>query len=63
LGIPIRDWVAFLRRHSDNSDPERVHQLLVKELKKNTRLGSEAEATRLLAALDDFRVALDPPTD
>lgn len=24
LGIPINDWILFLRRHSDNSDPVQV---------------------------------------
>jgi hypothetical protein len=63
LGIPIRDWVAFLKRHSDNNDPDRVHELLVKQMKKAQREGSEAEATRILEALDAFRAALAPNHD
>ncbi|HLI77831.1 MAG TPA: hypothetical protein VKV02_12865, partial [Acidobacteriaceae bacterium] len=48
LGIPINDWVAFLKRHGDTSDPEAVVVWLQRELRKATRAGSEEKAARVL---------------
>lgn len=58
LGIPIRDWVAFLRQHSDKSDPKLVYEKLVMQLRKATKLGSTEKAERLLALFDDVAVLL-----
>ena len=41
MGIPINDWILFLRRHSDNSDPDQVTSSLSQELSRSTREGSE----------------------
>lgn len=61
LGIPIRDWVAFLKRHSDKSNPAVVHERLVKDLKKATRLGSSEKAQKLLALMDEVSAVLQEP--
>ena len=58
LGIPIRDWVGFLRQHSDRSDPTVVYEKLVKQLSKATRLGSAQKAEQLLSLLDDVAALL-----
>lgn len=58
LGIPIRDWVSFLRQHSDKSDPKVVYEKLVKQLSRVTRLGSAEKAERLLGLLDEVAAVL-----
>lgn len=58
LGIPIRDWVAFLRQHSDKSDPKVVYEKLVKQLSRATKLGSADKAEQLLGLLGDVAALL-----
>lgn len=52
MGIPINDWILFLRRHSDNSDPDQVTSSLSQELSRSTRAGSEQDAARVLEHLE-----------
>lgn len=52
MGIPINDWILFLRRHSDNSDPDQVTFSLSQELSRSTRAGSEQDAARVLEHLE-----------
>lgn len=52
MGIPIIDWILFLRRHSDNSDPEQVTASLLQELSRATRTGSQGDAERVLEHLE-----------
>ena len=52
MGIPINDWILFLRRHSDNSDPEQVTASLLQELSKATRAGSQNDAARVIEHLE-----------
>lgn len=54
LGIPARDWQAFLHIHSDNADPEAVIAKILKINKKTKaeeRAQLEAETENLLAIL------------
>jgi hypothetical protein len=60
LGIPIIDWILFLRRHSDNSDPEQVTASLVQELSRATRARSQADAARVLEHLEGLARLLAP---
>jgi hypothetical protein len=60
MGIPINDWILFLRRHSDNSDPEQVTASLLQELSRTTRAGSHRDAARLLEHLDGLARLLAP---
>ena len=60
MGIPINDWILFLRHHSDNSDPEQVTAFLVQELSKATRAGSQADAARVLEDLEGLARLLAP---
>lgn len=62
LGIPIIDWILFLRRHSDNSDPEQVTASLVQELSRATRAGSQTDAGRVLEHLEGLARLLAPGT-
>jgi hypothetical protein len=48
MGIPIKDWIAFLKIHSDNSDPEDVSDYLLGELARTTRLNSAGVAQQVL---------------
>jgi hypothetical protein len=60
LGIPVRDWVLFLRRHSDNATPEEVTQALQDELERHlARVGPEA-ARELMALLRRIGELLAP---
>jgi hypothetical protein len=52
MGIPINDWILFLRRHSDNSDPEQVTASLWQELSKTTHAGSQSHAARVIEHLE-----------
>jgi hypothetical protein len=52
MGIPIMDWIAFLRIHSDNSDPATVSAYLTAELERATRLNSETAARQVIDHLD-----------
>ena len=63
IGIPINDWILFLRRHSDNSDPEQVTASLLQELSKTktTRAGSQSQAARVIEHLEGLaRLLLGP---
>ncbi len=62
LGIPIIDWILFLRRHSDNSDPEQVTASLVQELGRATRACFQADAARVLEHLEGLARLLAPGT-
>jgi hypothetical protein len=62
LGIPIIDWVLFLRRHSDNSDPEQVTASLMQELSRAAQVGSQADAARVLEHLEGLARLLAPGT-
>ena len=52
MGIPINDWILFLRRHSDNSDPEQVTGSLLQELSRATQAGSRNDAARVIEHLE-----------
>jgi hypothetical protein len=60
MGIPINDWILFLRRHSDNSDPEQVTTSLLQELSRATRVGSGDAAARVLEHLEGLVRLLAP---
>lgn len=60
MGIPINDWILFLRRHSDNSDPEQVTASLLQELRKATRGGSDSLAARVIEHLEGLSRLLGP---
>jgi hypothetical protein len=60
LGIPIDDWISFLRLHSDNSDPERVTSVLVRELERTIQTRSETDALRIIAHLKELARLLAP---
>lgn len=60
MGIPINDWILFLRRHSDNSDPEQVTASLLQELSKTTRAGSDSQAARVIEHLEGLVRLLAP---
>lgn len=62
LGIPINDWILFLRRHSDNSDPAQVTASLSLELSRATRVGSDTDAARVLEHLEGLARLLAPNT-
>ena len=62
MGIPINDWILFLRRHSDNSDPEQVTISLAQELSRATRAGSHHDAARVLEHLEGLVRLLAPGT-
>jgi hypothetical protein len=62
MGIPINDWILFLRRHSDNSDPEQVTASLLQELSKTTRAGSDNQAARVIEHLEGLARLLAPGT-
>jgi len=62
MGIPINDWILFLRRHSDNSDPEQVTASLLQELSKTTRAGSDSQAARVIEHLEGLARLLAPST-
>lgn len=62
MGIPINDWILFLRRHSDNSDPEQVTASLLQELSRATRVGSQSDAARVLEHLEGLASLLAPNT-
>ncbi len=62
MGIPINDWILFLRRHSDNSDPEQVTASLLQELSRATRAGSQSDAVRVLEHLEGLASLLAPNT-
>jgi hypothetical protein len=62
MGIPISDWITFLRRHSDNSDPEEVAASLLRELRTATRASSQDAAKEVLGHLDELVRLLAPGT-
>jgi len=62
MGIPINDWILFLRRHSDNSDPEQVTASLLQDLRRVTRAGSQSDAARVLEHLEGLARLLAPST-
>ena len=62
LGIPIEDWISFLRRHSDNSDPAEVSASLVRDLKRATQAHSQADAARVMALLQELVTLLTAGT-
>ena len=55
LGIPINHWIAFLKRHSDKSDPEAVAAMGPRGVQKATRTGCPDTAKRGLVHLDEHR--------
>ena len=50
-GIPARDWAAFLRKHTDDSDPEAVWSLLSAEAAEMLAGGSATRAEEVVATL------------
>lgn len=50
-GIPARDWTAFLRKHTDDSDPETVWSLLSAEAAEMLTDASVARAEEVVATL------------
>ena len=51
-GIPARNWVEFLRRHVDQSDPQEVFDLLAREVEAGT---ASAEAPAAAEAMEALR--------
>jgi hypothetical protein len=62
MGIPINDWILFLRRHSDNSDPEQVTASLRQDLSKTIRAGSDSQAAQVIEHLEGLARLLVPNT-
>jgi len=60
MGIPVKDWIAFLRKHSDRSDPEAVAAALERELRQATRVGSQDDASQVLTHLSELVRLLAP---
>lgn len=50
-GIPARDWAAFLRKHTDDSDPETVWSILNAEAAEVFVGANAARAEEILATL------------
>lgn len=50
-GIPARDWSAFLRRHSDDSDPDEVFSILSSEAAEALAQRNSEHAEEILATL------------
>ena len=57
-GIPARDWAAFLRKHTDDSDPETVWSLLSAETSQMLAGGSVERAEEVVATLRRLTVLL-----
>ena len=50
-GIPVRDWIAFLRRHTDDSDPDAVWSILSSEASDALTQANSARAQEVLETL------------
>ena len=50
LGIPIGDWYRFLRRHSDQADPDEVSEWFARDLRAHLRQRSEERSAEAVAA-------------
>ncbi len=52
-GIEARSWIAFFKAYTDASDPEAVWRDLEKRFHKGLKKGSDVDAERLHALLDE----------
>lgn len=59
-GIPARDWAAFLRKHTDDSDPETVWSILDTEAFEALVGASTARAEEIRAAVRRLASLLGP---
>lgn len=61
LGIPVRNWIAFLARHSDAADADSVHEAITQELA--TYLGdiSRHKARQVAQLLEEISTLLGEP--
>lgn len=59
-GIPARDWAAFLRKHTDGSDPETVWSILDAEAFEALVGASTARAEEIRAAVRRLASLLGP---
>ncbi|MDO4027094.1 hypothetical protein QKF57_13920 [Clavibacter michiganensis] len=60
LGIPVADWILFLRRHSDTATPEDVEDALQAELQRHLKNVTPDTAAELLALLEKVGSLLRP---
>jgi len=60
LGIPAQDWVAFLKRHSDNATPEELTETLQTELGNHLKNVAPGAAEELIALLTRVGEILAP---
>ncbi|MDQ4504427.1 hypothetical protein [Sinomonas sp. ASV322] len=52
LGIPVKAWILFLRRHSDNAVPEEIQEALQDALSRHVNKVAPSAAEEILALLD-----------
>lgn len=45
VGVPASDWIDFMKKHTDGSDPAQVSASLVRDLKNSLKTKSAAAAT------------------
>lgn len=50
-GIPVRDWITFLRRHTDHSDPDEVWSILSAEASAVLTQTNSARSEEILETL------------
>lgn len=60
LGIKVRNWITFLRRHSDTATPDEVAEYLQRQLESHSRRVSRATAEELLALMERMGDLLAP---
>jgi hypothetical protein len=60
LGIPVGDWISFLKMHSDTATPEDVEQALQAELQRHLKNVTPDTAAELLALLEKVGSLLRP---
>ena len=53
-GIPARDWISFIRKYADDSDPDEVRASLEQEVRQQLTGGSERAAREAMDALQRF---------
>lgn len=51
-GIPARDWIEFLRRYSDDSDPSAIWTELHERVRRRLNEDVEAKSTEAMQSLD-----------
>jgi len=60
LGIPVADWVAFLKLHSDTSSPEDISAALETQLESRIGAVAPEAAEKLLSLLEEIGTLLRP---